>query len=101
MPNGGTLRVATARLAECVELVVADTGVGIPARNLDQILKPFFSTKPHGTGLGLPLVARVVDAHGGRLWVESEVGRGTTFHVRLPLTPVAGKGEPPCLANVS
>lgn len=102
MPEGGALRVATARCGDCVELTVSDTGAGIPARNLDQILKPFFSTKPHGTGLGLPLVARIVDAHGGRLWVESEVGRGTTFHVRLPITPpAAGEGGAPCLANAS
>jgi signal transduction histidine kinase len=89
MPDGGTLRVATCPAGPDVEITVTDTGIGIPARNLEQILKPFFSTKPHGTGLGLPLVARIVDAHGGRMWVESEVGKGTTFHVTLPLAPVA------------
>lgn len=89
MPDGGTLRVATRTAGSDVEVTVTDTGIGIPARNLEQILKPFFSTKPHGTGLGLPLVARIVDAHGGRMWVESEVGKGTTFHVTLPLAAVA------------
>lgn len=89
MPDGGTLRVATRLQDNAAEITVTDTGIGIPPRNLDQILKPFFSTKPHGTGLGLPLVARIVDAHGGRLWVESEMGKGTTFHVTLPLAAVA------------
>jgi signal transduction histidine kinase len=87
MPDGGALRLATRSHSGGIELTVTDSGVGIPERNLDKILQPFFSTKPHGTGLGLPLVARIVAAHGGRLWVESEVGRGTTFHVDLPVAP--------------
>ncbi len=86
MPEGGTLRVATRRGPAGVELDVQDGGVGIPPENLDRILKPFFSTKSFGTGLGLPLVVRVVSAHGGRVWVESEVGRGTTFHLEFPVT---------------
>lgn len=93
MPEGGVLRVTTRPGEGGQELLIADTGVGIPAKNLDQILKPFFSTKPHGTGLGLALVARIVDAHGGRLWVESQVGRGTTFHVIVPPAPVASAGQ--------
>ncbi|HWO88387.1 MAG TPA: ATP-binding protein, partial [Gemmatimonadales bacterium] len=87
MPGGGTLRVATEARDGEVALSVQDTGVGISAENLNRILKPFFSTKPGGTGLGLPLVARVVAAHGGQLDVESEPGRGTVFHVRLPSRP--------------
>lgn len=85
MPGGGRLTVTTRARGDEVEIEVADTGVGIPRENLDRILKPFFSTKVLGTGLGLPLVARVVAAHGGRVWVESEVGKGTTFHVALPV----------------
>ncbi|HXY20787.1 MAG TPA: ATP-binding protein [Gemmatimonadales bacterium] len=85
MGEGGRLTITT-RLAEGEALVdVADTGIGIPAGNLERVFKPFVSTKPLGTGLGLPLVARVVAAHGGRVTVESEVGRGTTFHVSLPV----------------
>lgn len=89
MPEGGRLTITTRAADGVVDLDVADTGVGIPPENLDRILKPFFSTKSFGTGLGLPLVARVVAAHGGRLWVESETGagggpHGTTFHVHLP-----------------
>ena len=93
MPEGGRLTVTTRVADGVVELDVADTGVGIPPENQDRILKPFFSTKSFGTGLGLPLVARVVAAHGGRLWVESETGsgggpHGTTFHVHLPVAGV-------------
>jgi signal transduction histidine kinase len=85
MPEGGRLTIATRSGDGTVDVDVSDTGVGIPSENLDRILKPFFSTKQLGTGLGLPLVARVVAAHGGRLRVESEVGRGTTFHIHLPV----------------
>ena len=85
MPEGGTLTVATWRGLGKVEVDVTDTGLGIAPENLDRILKPFFSTKALGTGLGLPLVLRVVTAHGGRLWVESEVGKGTAFHVEIPV----------------
>jgi signal transduction histidine kinase len=96
MPDGGRLTLTTRAADGVVDLDVTDTGVGIPPENLDKILKPFFSTKSFGTGLGLPLVARVVAAHGGRLWVESETGagggpHGTTFHVHLP---VAGAPAP-------
>jgi signal transduction histidine kinase len=85
MPEGGRLTVRTLRRSDAVEIDVADTGVGIPSENLDRILKPFFSTKALGTGLGLPLVVRVVAAHGGRVWVESEVGKGTAFHLEFPV----------------
>jgi signal transduction histidine kinase len=85
MPEGGRLTVTT-RLGEgTVTIDVADTGGGIPRENLDRIMKPFFSTKAHGTGLGLPLVARVVHTHGGKVSVHSEPGRGTTFRVELPV----------------
>ena len=104
MPDGGRLTVTTRAANGTVDLDVRDTGVGIPPENLDKILKPFFSTKSFGTGLGLPLVARVVAAHGGRLWAESETGggggvggtgggsHGTTFHIHLPVAGVAAGG---------
>ncbi len=115
MPEGGKLTLTTRATDGVVDLDVADTGVGIPPENLDKILKPFFSTKSFGTGLGLPLVARVVAAHGGRLWAESETGagggrgggpHGTTFHVHLPVAgapaaPAEGAGGATWPANVS
>jgi len=100
MPEGGSLRIAAADVpaqapaaggrkppdegARWVEIEVADTGTGIPEDVLDRIFDPFFTTKKDGTGLGLATVHRVVEASGGHLSVESAVGRGTTFRIRLP-----------------
>jgi signal transduction histidine kinase len=84
MPGGGQLTVRTTVLGpDRVEIEVRDTGVGIPAAELERIILPFYSTKPSGTGLGLPLVTRVVAAHEGTLALESEPGKGTTVRVRL------------------
>jgi signal transduction histidine kinase len=89
----GTLRVATARRGEEVEIAVSDTGCGIPAEVIERIFDPFFTTKPvgEGTGLGLSISYEIVRRHGGRILVESEVGRGTEVRVRLPAA--AGRGE--------
>jgi len=67
-----------------VEVTVADTGRGIPPENLSRIFDLYFTTHPEGTGLGLSLVHRIVAEHGGRIDVDSEVGRGTTFTITLP-----------------
>jgi len=69
-----------------IELVVEDTGPGIPPENLARVFEPLFSTKSFGTGLGLPTVKQIVEQHGGEIVMESEVGRGTRVHVRLPRT---------------
>ncbi|MEE2672342.1 MAG: ATP-binding protein [Myxococcota bacterium] len=66
------------------ELVVSDTGVGIPFEVQEHIFEPFFTTKKEGSGLGLSTVHRIVESHGGMLQVESEEGKGTTFRIRLP-----------------
>jgi signal transduction histidine kinase len=72
-----------------VEIAVADTGPGIPAEDLEMIFEEFEQSvdgkKEEGTGLGLPLSLKLVELHGGRLWVESEVGRGSTFRFTLPV----------------
>ncbi len=84
MGEGGRLTITTHLAGGEVLVDVGDTGTGIAPENLERVFKPFVSTKPLGTGLGLPLVGRVVAAHEGRITVESEVGRGTTFHIHLP-----------------
>jgi len=89
MPEGGTLTITT-RVKSGVRLVevgIADTGCGIPREHLHRIFDPLFTTKPtgKGIGLGLALAARIVKDHGGRIEVESEVGKGTTFRLLLPL----------------
>ena len=87
MPEGGTLRarIRTAADGEAVEVTVADTGPGIARDEIEKAVRPFYSTKPLGTGLGLPLVVRIVAAHGGELDIESEPGAGTRVRVLLPL----------------
>jgi two-component system, NtrC family, sensor histidine kinase PilS len=72
-----------------VEIVVADTGRGIALADLERIFDPFYTTKPDGTGLGLPTVHRIVESHGGALQVESRPGLGTQFRVRLPAAEAA------------
>jgi signal transduction histidine kinase len=71
----------------CVEVVFADTGKGIPEEHLHKIFDPFFSTKAatKGTGLGLAVSYGIIKKHGGEITVESVVGKGTTFTVRLPI----------------
>ncbi|MEE8392025.1 MAG: ATP-binding protein, partial [Anaerolineae bacterium] len=88
MPERGQLEVRTWRDEEIGNIVVSisDVGEGIPPENMARIFEPLFSTKVHGTGLGLPICQRIVEAHGGSIEVESQVGAGSTFTVRLPLT---------------
>jgi signal transduction histidine kinase len=85
----GTILLSTRRDGEWVEFSVADTGAGIPDQVRERVFDPFFTTKEvgKGTGQGLMLAhSVVVKKHGGRIWFDSEVGRGTTFYVRLPLS---------------
>lgn len=85
MTRGGTLTILTGQTSEEVWISVADTGGGIPQEQLNRIFDPFFTTKKKGTGLGLMIVQRIVRAHGGRIELESNVGRGTTFRIWVPL----------------
>jgi signal transduction histidine kinase len=84
MPEGGRLAVTVRRAGAAVELVVADTGVGMDPEALERAFEPYFSTKATGTGLGLPIARRNVELNGGTITVESGRGRGTTVTVRLP-----------------
>jgi CheY-like chemotaxis protein len=100
MPNGGRLVIETelvlvngryrethpwVRQGRYVLVSVSDTGVGIPAEALDHVFEPFYTTKAHGSGLGLATAYGVVRRHGGFMHVYSEVGQGTTFKVYLPV----------------
>ena len=71
--------------ANWLRLICRDTGIGIPAADIDHIFRPYFSTKKTGTGLGLPLCKRIAEFHGGRLEVESDQGGGTSFILWLPV----------------
>ncbi len=83
--KGGTLTInVTPDTDGFVKIEVADTGVGISPENLPKIFEPYFSTKETGTGLGLAIVERLVDEHKGKIAVESELGKGTKFTLRLP-----------------
>jgi signal transduction histidine kinase len=93
MPDGGRLRVTTEcdgspRVGQArIRVRVADTGGGIPPEQQERIFQPFFSTKPHGTGFGLPLALRTVEEHGGRIGLAADGGSGggAVFEVELPL----------------
>jgi two-component system NtrC family sensor kinase len=74
-----------------IQIEVRDSGVGIPKENLERIFDPFFSTRPEGSGLGLAISHQIIHDHGGFISVESEVGKGTSFKIHLPLKP-GGKG---------
>lgn len=87
MPDGGELRVAATLREGWLEIVVTDTGDGIPPADLPHVLEPFFSTKPGGSGLGLALAHRIAQDHGGDVTVESTPGLGTRVALRLPDAP--------------
>ena len=82
---GGTTRVVVAELDGFADVIITDTGSGISPANAAKLETPFFSTKPSGTGLGLPIARRIAAAHGGSLSIESVEGEGTTVHVQLPV----------------
>ena len=76
---------------EDVVVSVTDNGVGLPPQQGDQIFNAFFTTKPHGTGMGLRIGRTIIESHGGRLWAAAHSGRGATFHFTLPSTVTAGQ----------
>jgi signal transduction histidine kinase len=85
MTTGGVLTLQTGETNDSVWVSVADTGGGIPQEQINRIFEPFYTTKKKGSGLGLMIVQRIVRAHKGRIELESNVGRGTTFRIWLPL----------------
>jgi signal transduction histidine kinase len=102
MPGGGelTIQAACPPLAalpvahpqSAIEMSLIDTGQGMPPEVLAKVFKPFFSTKPGGSGLGLPTVRKIIEAHHGTITVQSEVGKGTKFTIRLPVAETGERG---------
>lgn len=93
MPKGGTLAIETncAAQDDTLEMIFSDTGQGIPEGIIDKIFEPFFTTrKPHGAGLGLTICQRIIRANRGSIKVNSQLGKGTTFTIRLPAAKTTG-----------
>jgi len=84
-PVGSFITLRITADAQTLKLQVSDQGCGISPENLEKIFEPFHTTKSYGTGLGLPIVKRIIDSHGGRLSIDSKEGAGTTVEIRLPL----------------
>jgi len=95
MSQGGELRITTRAVGDQVQAIFADTGSGIPAEVLKHIFDPFFTTKEvgKGTGLGLSVSYGIIESHGGKIEVESQVGVGTTFIVTLPADHKGAEGQ--------
>jgi len=85
MPQGGTLTIISKESKSAVTFVLEDTGIGVPKSLLDKIWTPLFTTKAKGMGFGLSISKRMVEAHGGAIFLESTEGKGTKITVKLPL----------------
>jgi len=87
MPNGGSVTIDSKKVNSSIRISVSDTGTGIPDEVLPKLFSPLFTTKAQGMGFGLAICKRIVDAHEGRITVETAKGKGTTFTVTLPIKP--------------
>jgi len=89
MPTGGVVKINVRRgelnHEECARVSISDNGHGMDAEVLQRATHPFFTTRPSGTGLGLPIVQRIVEAHGAKIKIESEPSVGTTVELTIPL----------------
>jgi len=85
MPDGGLLTVESGIKDGAIEVMISDTGIGIPEENRKKLFTPFFTTKKNGTGLGLAITYRIIENHRGSIDVASGPGKGTTFTVRIPV----------------
>ncbi len=105
MSEGGTLTIKSrfSKGNDFVEITIEDSGCGIPREVIDRIYDPFFTTKEQkkGTGLGLAVSYGIIKKHQGFILVESEVGKGTIFTIRLPLNPIESDEQPSLIENSS
>ncbi len=85
MTNEGELMIRTDRQKNDAIIQISDTGRGIPADQLPHIFDAYYTSRPRGSGLGLPTARKIVEAHNGSISVNSELGKGTSFTIRLPL----------------
>jgi signal transduction histidine kinase len=85
MSGGGELMIKTAAEKQSAVIQISDTGTGIPVEKLSCIFEPYHSSRPNGSGLGLATAKKIIDAHKGRISVDSALGKGTQFTIKLPL----------------
>jgi len=95
MPDGGEVIVKSQRDGDQAIIDIIDMGIGIPPQNLPKIFELYFTTKKGGSGLGLATTKRIVEEHGGRIEVSSEIGKGTQFRIRIPLRSGPSSAEGP------
>ena len=93
-PPDGAVTIKTRPVDDSAEISIIDRGCGIDPKHLESIFNPFFTTKAGGVGLGLAIVSKIIDQHGGKMAVESEPGKGSIFRVYLPLAPRASQPNP-------
>jgi signal transduction histidine kinase len=86
MKNGGTLSIHFSTDKDHLDVIIADTGLGIDQIDLPRIYDPYFTSKPAGTGLGLAVVQKIMEAHGGVRNVESAIGKGTKVILQFPFS---------------
>jgi len=84
MTGGGAISVSTERLPNGIEVKIADEGIGIPEDDLEHIFEPFYTTRETGSGLGLSISYKIIEAHGGEIWANSSPGKGTSIVIQLP-----------------
>jgi signal transduction histidine kinase len=95
MPHGGTLTIRVRGTDYRLHVEVSDTGIGLTPEECSRLFTPYYTSKQHGTGLGLAIVQAVISDHGGKITVQSEPGRGTTFAIDLPRNLDKLSGELP------
>ena len=96
MDDGGHLTIATIVGDNSIEVTFSDTGVGIPQEAMLKLFKPFFTTRDTGTGLGLTITKRIIEGNGGKIEIDTEIGKGTTVRVLLP---VRKREQRPAVSN--
>ena len=94
MPEGGVLGIRTRPANSGVSIEISDTGGGITPEECERLFTPYYTTKAHGTGLGLAVVQSIISDHGGRIYAHSQPGAGTTFTIELPLHRQGSETEP-------